>query len=270
MANIMNNSTLLEMPQPVKSLYFNALKLSSRIYFKLKYFFIGASLIALALYLYADRSSLNLAMQYPSTTLALSALFSCIMYGFLGSVTFNIVSRKEISLSSAFLQFCKLQKKWWGGMLLLILPALSALALSQTAGMLIESSPYIAIGLYFIAVILICWSFLYLPMFIIYLASLFFEPTLPFVTSLKYVFRLCCYNWLRIVASTFLYYGVCLVIFDAISAYYLHHLSKGPYFFTNLICVNLIFYLLFPLLTAFNIVLVTDLRIRNLACIQTE
>ncbi|MBI5447579.1 MAG: hypothetical protein HY939_02480 [Gammaproteobacteria bacterium] len=255
-----------ELPQSIKSLYFSAIKFTPKIYFRLRYVILSSVLFALTLYTLSDHTSLDLARLFPGTTLLLSILFSCLVYGFLASTTYNIYSQQYTHAYQAFLQFLKLQGKWWGGMGLLVAPAFLALGLIQLAQYFHTTLPYASVALYFVAIILLVWSFLYLPMFIIYIFSLFSEPTLSFITSLKYVFRLCCYNWLRIVFSTLFFYGVFFIICDLLSSYYLQHLSKGPYFFTNLICINLIFYLLLPFLTSYSLALVNDLRIRNLPC----
>ncbi len=104
---------------------------------------------------------------------------------------------------------------------------------------------------------------LYLPIYFVYFNSLLAEPHLSFKSSLRYANHLCFYNWWRIVFTTLFFYCGFYIAYEWSSKFYLHCLSKGPYFLTNLLFLGFILYMLVPLVAAFKVTLINDLRLRN-------
>ncbi|GEM_PF-4087174 len=250
-------------PKKMRELYFAAFTFSSEIYAKLRYLLGGFFLIACTFYAVTSHSSLNLATAYPKTTFSIFFILAFFFYGILSNLTFNLFYQKNPSVPHFVRHFLYSQVKWFTGIIVLSTPAIAAVLISHLARMLSPHAPYVALALFFIAVVVIFFSVFYSPIYFIYFNTLLLAPGLSLKDSLRYANHLCFYNWWRVIISMTFFYSGFLLTYDALSRFYLHYLSKGPYFLTNLLFLAFLLCMLLPLAAAFNIHLINDLRLRN-------
>lgn len=256
---------MVQQTKKIREIYLTALKISPQIYRNIWPILLVSFLVCVAAFFIAQHHSLIFAAAHPLPVLLFFFLFSVIAFGYISSYTFATFYQENISPKIIFSRFLKLQKKWWGGMLLLLLPAFISIGLSELGRFFTLTHPYFALTAFFIATMAVCWSLLYLPVYFVYLGALFIEPNYTIRESIRFASNLCCKSWWRIVLSSITFYFLCFSIYDFSSSYYLRH-DNAHVFLANITIMNFMFYCLFPLIAAFNTTLVDDLRLRNTFC----